>query len=204
MLLTSELQRIKHEVGINQLTLGAIPYVEITQYFEQIVLPNLQAGALTTSTTVVAASPTPAPATLLLASSTGFAMFARVVIDVDENQETAQVQSVFGPQITLYLSLAHAGTYPVEVESGETIVRSYLRKLRTLEFQIEKVPSRAGVKKVDEIELETKRDGTSQLATLLATQTQWRRELCKLLFGVGDVMDLAGGGGGGGSRMAIY
>lgn len=199
----SELQRIKHELGFNQLTVGAVPYVQITQYFEQIVQPQLQADALTTSATAVTASPTPAAVALTLASATGFAMFARAVVDIDENQESAQVQSVAGNVITLFLSLAHSGTYPVQLESGITLVRDYLRRLRSIAIQIETVPSRAGVRKVDEILLETNRNQATQLVTLLQTQKRWREELCMLLFGVGNVQEF-GSGGGGGARLAVY
>src|ERR1700722_7607722 len=109
-LLTSEIQRIKQELGFNQLTLGAEPYIGITQYFEQIVLPNLQTGGITSSSTTFTATGTPQLITLQLVSAASFAQLCRAVVDVDENQETAQVSSVVNNSISLYLTLAHSGT----------------------------------------------------------------------------------------------
>jgi hypothetical protein len=199
----NEVQRLKQELGFNQLTLGAEPYIGITQYFEQIVLPNLQDSGLTSSSTTVAASGTPALVTLQLLSATSFTPMCRAVVDVDENQETAQVSSVVNNSIALFLSLAHAGTYPVAVEGGLSMVRDYLRKLRNVAVTLEKVPSRAGVQKVDTIGLETKAGQATQLDTLLAAQKNWRAELCQMLFGVGQISEFRRSGAGG-SRIARF
>ena len=55
-LLTSELMRIRAELGYNALGVGAEPYVGITAVFDQIVKVYLNAGATTTSATAVTAA----------------------------------------------------------------------------------------------------------------------------------------------------
>ncbi len=54
-LLDSEIARIKAELGYNLLTTGAVPYIGVTQVFEQVIQQNVLAGAKTTSATVVTA-----------------------------------------------------------------------------------------------------------------------------------------------------
>ena len=206
-LLDAELARIKHELGFNLLSIGAEPYIGITRVFEQVVLPNLSDGALTTSATdvvAVTAGAPPSPVTLTLASATGFAMMAQVIVDVDGLQETSTVQSVSGDTITVPLRYAHSGTYPVAVESGVSMVREYLARLRKVALAIERFGPRAGIKKVNEIEFFGGASGraveASGYQTLSQMQRAWRRELCMMLFGVGSIGQLAGGG----SRMSVY
>ena len=117
-LLDSEIARIKAELGYNLLTTGALPYIGITQVFEQVIQDNVLAGASTTSTTAVSAQSTPTPVGITLASATGFAAGVRVVLDVDDRQETATVQSMSGSVITVQLTGVHSGTYPVTVDGG--------------------------------------------------------------------------------------
>ena len=204
---TSELQRIKHELGINQLDVGAEPYVGITRYFEQIVLPNLNSGALTTTITEVTASPTsPVSVGLTLASAVGFNMLDHVVVDVDAARETATIQSVTFNTIVVQLSKAHGagGAYPVEVEGGLAIVREYLGYLRKIADRIQRFGARAGVKKADEVEFFGGAHGRAAEAngfqTLEQMQQHFRQELCMLLFGVGNIAAF----GGSGSRIAQY
>ena len=202
-----ELQRIKHELSINQLTVGAEPYVGITRYFEQIVLPNLYSGAVTTSATVVAASPTvPTPVSLTVASAVGISMFDHVLVDVDVAQELATVQAVAGSLVTVQLAKAHGGggPYPIEVESGQSLIRTYLNYLRKIADRIHRFGARAGVKKADEVEFFGGAHGRAAEAngfqTLGQMQQHFRRELCMLLFGVGSIQEF----GGGGARIAQY
>jgi hypothetical protein len=204
-LLQSELDRIKAELWFNLLQVGAEPYVSITRYFEQIVLPNLSAGALTSSPTQVTAvapgSPA-APVTLTLASAVGFSTLSRVIIDVDDLQEAATVQAVSGATITLPLRLGHTGTYPVNVEGGESLVREYLVRCRRVADLIGKYGSRAGVKSIDkgDVEFYGGAHEKNGLRTLADLQTQVRSELCSLLFGVGNIQQF----GRSGSRVSMY
>ena len=199
-----ELQRIKAELGFTQLAIGAEPTVGITRYFEQIVQPYLDAGYTTSTNTMVAAvaSGSPAvPVALTVASPTGFAVLGRVIVDVDDLQETATVRSIVGNTITVALKLAHTGTYPVVVEGGESLVREYLQRCRKVAVLIEKFGGRAGIKKADDVEFfGSERGGLSGLGTLEQLQRHLRKELCTLLFGVGSINQI----GGGGSRMSVY
>lgn len=180
-LLTSELQRLRFECGYNALAAGAEPYVGVTAIFDQVVATYLTAGASTTSSTTVTAATSPTPVTLTLASSSGFATFARVWVDVDARQESATVQAVSGATITVLLSLAHTGTYPVTVEGGEAMVRDQLRKLRTIDEQLTGAYSSAGIKQVDEVHFFGDSAGSSRIDALLDAQMEARDELCSLL-----------------------
>ena len=79
-LLTSEIQRIKFELGYNVLAVGAEPYVGVTQLFEQVIAPYTQGGAATTSATAVPAASAPPPVALTLTDATGFHAGDAVVI----------------------------------------------------------------------------------------------------------------------------
>lgn len=177
----SEVSRCKFETGQNLLTIGAIPYIGITQLWEQVIQPYTNSGAATTSDTTVAAATTATPATLTLASATGFAALSRVVVDVDDRQEIVTVQSVSGSTITVLLKLAHSGTYPVNVEGGETIIREILGRIRTLHSQIKSATSTAGLKRVDTIEFYGNSVATSQISMLRKSLSQERDELARAL-----------------------
>lgn len=207
-LLAAELERIRYELGFNDLTAGAEPYIGVAAIFDRVIQPYLRAGATTTSSTsVTAASPgaLPSPVALTLADATGFAQFARVVVDVDGRQERVTVQSVSGSVINVMLSLAHSGTYPVTVEGGETMVRELLDKCRECHDQIRQSALSAGIKQVDngDVVFFGGKDGSSRIAMLQALLTFHRSELCKLLFGVGSLGELLSRGRGS-VRTEVY
>lgn len=209
MLSQADLQRIKFELGFNMLTVGAEPYLGITRYFEQIVQSFINSGVLTSSSTVVAASPTvPAAVSLTLTSPTGgaqppgaLAVLDHVIVDVDAAQEFATVMSITSNSITVQLSKAHGagGAYPIEQEGGEALVRIHLNYLRKIADRIQRFGARAGIKKTDEVEFFGGSRGRSSedsgFKTLGQMQTHFRRELCMLLFGVGNIAQFGGGGG---------
>jgi hypothetical protein len=206
-----EVQAIKFELGFNQLTVGAEPYVGITRYFEQIVLPNLYSGSFASCSTSVAASPiTPAAVSLVLSPGVaGFSVMDHVFIDVDTAQEWVTIQGVNSgsSSITVQLSKAHGAggfAYPVEVESGQGLVRQYLTYLRKIRDRIHRFGARAGVKKADELEFFGGSHGraseASGFVTLEQMQEYFRTQLCMLLFGVGNIQQL---GGAGGNRIAM-
>lgn len=189
-LLDSELERIKAELGYNVLTIGALPYVGFSQMFTNVVQAYMSTGATTTSSTSVTAATTATPATLTLASGTGFASGQRVVIDVDDRQEIVTAQNVSGASLTVLLTLAHTGTYPVTVEGGETLVREQLARLRNINTQITAAASTAGIKQVDVIHFygggtsggvaqidvlyKQRNDARDQLAALCGLRNLWR------------------------------
>lgn len=180
-LLTSELTRVKYELGYNTLDAGAEPYISVVAVFDQIIQTYLESGAATTSATAVTAAAAPTPVTLTLASATGFNAGDRVVIDIDSRQEFAHVQSITGNDIVVLLRFDHTGTYPVTVEGGESIVREILTRLYALGSSLgELAVSTAGIKRVDEIEFFG--DATiNRIEQLTDLRMKWRDELAGCL-----------------------
>jgi N-formylglutamate amidohydrolase len=181
-LLASELERIKAELGYNVLTIGALPYVGHSQLFDSVVQPYLSAGASTTSSTSVTAASSATPVALTLASATGFSAGARVVVDVDDRQEVVTAQSLSGSTLTVLLTLAHSGTYPITVEGGETIVREILKRLRLIHAAIDDASSTAGIKQVDEIHFFG--DALSSQTVILEKQLEMARDRLAAALGV--------------------
>lgn len=179
-LTTAELRRIKYELGYNVLASGAEPYIGVHAVFEQVIATYMTGGASTTSATAVTAATTATPVTLTLTSATGFAAGDRVVVDVDDRQETVTVQSLSGTSMVVQLRLTHSGTYPVVQEGGESIVRELLGRLRVVAAQIGDSATSAGIKRVDDVEFFG--DGSaSQSRDLAALRMRWRDELASLL-----------------------
>lgn len=176
----SEISRLKFELGYHVLTTGAGPYIGWVNLFDQIVAPNLPAGAATTSATAVTAASTPTLVTIVLTLATGFAAGARVWIGVDDNLESATAQSLSGTSLALSLSKAHTGTYPVYVDGGEGMVRELLDRIRATKMQLAATYGEGQLKKVDE--LEWYQTGSKTLFGLLGDQLMfWRDELASLL-----------------------
>jgi hypothetical protein len=198
-LLASELQRIKYELGFPVLDTGAEPYIGIAAIFDRVVQPYLSAGAVTTSATSVAASTTPTLRTLTLGDATGVSAACTLVVDIDGSQERGTVTSVSGSTVTLPLTKAHAGTYPVTVEGGESIVRDILRKLRLVELRQEEAMDHAGIKKADEVEFfgNTGSGGSTVFSDLAKQREHWRNELSR-------VLGIRGMSRGGGSTLEVY
>lgn len=199
-LLDSEVARIKYELGYNLLTVGAVPYIGVAAIFEQVIQPYLGAGASTTSTTTVTAATVATPVTLTIASGTGFSSGARVVIDVDDRQEVVTAQLVSGASLTVMLVKAHTGTYPVTVEGGESMAREVLGRLRTVGDKLANAATKAGIKRVDEIEFfGSSSSGMSGVFRELTRQRDsWRDELAALL----GIQRLNGGAGG--ATVSLY
>lgn len=179
-LLDSELDRIRFETGWNLLNVGAEPYIGVAAIFSQVIQPNLRAGAVTTSATPVVAAAAPASITLTLASGTGFLTGQRIVVDVDDAQEVVTAQLVVGAALTVTLSKAHSGTYPLTVEGGESIVRECLQNIRAVKGKMATTFGEGTIKKVDEIEFYQNSKGS--LFGMLGDQLMfWRDELCSAL-----------------------
>ena len=154
-LLDSEITRIRAELGYNVMGLAALPYMGITAIFDSVIQAYIKAGAVTSSGSPVSASLLPLPQSLVLLSAVGFHVGDRIVVDVDSRQEVVTVQNLVGSTTTALLSKAHSGTYPVTVEGGESIVRGYLQQVLLINGPggtLERLRSRVGIAKVDEIE----------------------------------------------------
>ncbi len=181
-LLTSELRRIRDELGYNVLQAGAEPYIQTQAVFDQVIALYMQAGAASTSMTVVTAATSPTLVSLTLASATGFTAGDNVAVDVDSRYEQARIESVSGSTIALLLSLAHSGTYAVSVEGGEMIVREKLREIARVREAISTAVDVAGLKRADEVEWYPGRSGGgAQLQGLQSLLSFWRDELASTL-----------------------
>lgn len=196
---TSELQRIKAELGWNVLSTGAEPFIGVAMVFEQVIAVYMTAGAATTSATALVASATPAPAVLTLASATGFASGARVWIDVDDRQESATVQNLAGTAATVLLSKAHTGTYPVYVDGGEGIVRELLGRIKAVKDELAGTFGEGSLKKVDEVEFY--QTGMTAFGSTAKALMFWRDELASVL---GDVSLNRWRRRSGGGSMSVY
>lgn len=199
-LTTAEVARIKYELGYNVLTVGAEPFIGVTEMFENVIAPYTQAGASTTSATPVLAASPVAVAAVTLASATGFAAGNRVVIDVEDAQEITTVRSISGAVISVFLTKAHPAGYPVTVEGGEAIIREILEQLRRFSEPrglLWKAVGTAGIKKVDDVEF-FDTGLTSRSRTMRQEQTHWRDELASAL-GCENMRN-----GSSGSAIAMY
>lgn len=211
-LLDSEVARIKYELGFNLLDTGAEPYIGIAALFEQVIQPYTTSGASTTSSTPVVAATTPTPTSLTLASATGFTAGAVVIVDVDARQERATIQSLSGVTMTVQLSLAHSGTFPISVEGGESLIRDILRELRLISHgmngtagTLSTIKSRLGLKRVEDIEFfgggsTLASQGRDPITALFELQNYWRDELANVL-GVPRLNDKRNSGG---ADVSVY
>jgi hypothetical protein len=210
-LLTSEITRIKYELGWNVLNAGAEPYIGVAAVFDQVVAQYMKAGASTMSSTAVVAAAAPTPSALTLLSATGFNVGDRIVVDVDARQEFAMVETVAGSAVTVLLSLAHTGTYPVTVEGGESIVREILRQLQGIGApggRIDKAAAGAGIKRADDVEFfpAAGSSSKSRLEEMRGHREYLRDELCRALFGQGreDFFRACAGGAAGAYEVELY
>lgn len=199
-LLNSEIWRIKAELGYTLLNIGAEPYIGVTSLFDQVTRPFLSSGSVTTSSTSVSAQSAPALVSLTLADATGFGLFDRVIIDVDDQQEAATVRRVNGSSIDLLLSGAHAGTYPVTVEAGEAVVRENLKRIVDVKAAMAGVFGEGALKKVDEVEFYQVSANDSLFGSLGKQLAFWRDELASSL-GIQSMWRMRSAAG---QRMSVY
>lgn len=148
----SEIARMRFELGYNVMDVGAEPYLGITSVFDQVIRENSLSDYATTSSTAVTGNSDPSPSTITISNATGFATGQRVVVDVDTRRETVTIQNLSGTSLTALFTKTHSGTYPVAIESGETIAREILNKLSSFDSERLDRLKASGVKKVDEIE----------------------------------------------------
>lgn len=201
----AEIQRIRYELGYPNLNTAAEPYIGIVAVFTQVIQPYTLGGTATTSATPVTAASTPTPQSLVLASIGDITAGSVVLVDVDSRQERATVQSVSGSSITVQLSLAHSGTYPVVLEGGESIIRDILRELRQVSDAIVNLKDRVGLKKADEIEFfgggqTLASQGIDPMTHTLNLREYWRDELARCL----GLPRLNAKSSSGGSEIGVY
>lgn len=172
----AELHRLRTELGDNLLEVAASPYLGLRSVWT-VIQANLEAPTIsTTSTTSVTAA---GATTLTLASITGFAAKQRAVLDCDEQREVVTVRAVSGSTISVLCRKLHSGTYPVEVETGETIVRGLLQDLEIARQRVLDAAASAGLKQVDEVQWFGASDGRTQIDELVRHQRLLRGELAR-------------------------
>lgn len=195
-LLDSELTRIKAELGFNVLTVYSEPFINHTAIFEQVIQQNTSFGAITTSSTAVTAAWEPTPIALVLTSPTGFQAGQRVVIDVDGRQEIVTAQALSGSNLTVMLSKAHSGTYPVTVEGGESIIREILGYIRGTKEKMADSFGTGSLKSVDEISF-YQAGGQTSFGILGSQLNYWRAELA-------SAIGMPSRGRSGGATLSVY
>lgn len=191
----AEIWRIKAELGYNVLQTGADAYIAIHQIFETVINDNIEAEVSTTSSSSVTAATSPTPATLTLADASGFSAGDRVFVDVDDRAENATIQSLSGSDITVLLTGAHTGTYPVSLEGPIPLAKEALRRLLKAKDELAATFGEGALKSVDEIEFYD--SGSTLFGTVGAAVTYWRDELAARL-GVPNMWRRRPGGTGGG------
>lgn len=173
-----ELQRLRYELGANVLLVNAEPYIPHQRVFD-IIQSNLASDTnaiLMASTSVTAAG----SATLTLDAVTGLTQMGRVVVDTDDAYEIATVKRISGLTITVQCQKVHTSPFPVEIESGLTLVRCKLWTLGSVERQMFDAAGAAGIKRADEVEFFSKTEG-GLLDSLRAQQAMHRTELASLV-----------------------
>ncbi len=179
---TSELARIKAELGYNLLLVGADVYVGVTQLFEQVVNGFITAEIRTTSATSVTAQTSPTPVALTLADATGFAAGDVAVVDVDSRREKATIAAVSGSTVTVQLLQPHSGTYPVSVAGPIVLAREALGRIDALKSRMATTYGAGALKRVDEIEFyAVGASGKTQFGAMGDELMYWRDELASIL-----------------------
>ena len=220
MSLTSvELDRIRYELGISLVRLGAEPFIAFYAVFTKAVAPYLTDTG-STSTTTIAAVTTGADAVVTVVANpivtdpygtVAFAPGVDVVVDTGPNQEFATVRAVTGLSLTLStLSLAHgtAGAqYPVILKGAEWIVRDILTRITAINGELSSTAVQgAGAAAVDEIKLAVSmrngKDQRDRFDSLIVQREQARFDLSYALFGA-DIRTNSRRRSGGG-RMELY
>lgn len=204
-LTTSELLRIKVELGYNAESFGAEPYIGVAALFETVVAKYLLGGPETTAVTEVEAGALAAPVSIVLDDPTGIAVHDRVAIDVDDSEELATVRSVSGNAIWLLLSKAHSGSYPVAVESGVTMARRLLRRCESVGRKIESGRGTGALAQVDDVKFFDTKGSKSQLE-LWADELELHRDELARVLGVERINRGAtrAAGNPGGWRQVLY
>jgi len=189
VLTTDEMQRIRRELADNVTDLGAAAYIGHRNIYT-VIQANVSSSAVaaTTSSTTVAAS---GPAVLTLATTTGINAGDKLVVDCDAARETVTARAILvagaAGTVSVVCRRTHSGTYPVEVESGLTLVRGCLSDLAIMQDLINDAAAGAGVKRVDEVEFFGRADGGTTLDELRAAQLALRTDLARMC-GLGDML----------------
>jgi hypothetical protein len=152
VLTATEIESIRFHLDYGNISVGGYPYTPdgYFELFTNVVAEYLTTGAETTATTAVVADTI---VTITPASMTGITANARLVIDVDTDQEIVVVKSVTVSTFTARFAKAHTGTYPIAVDSGVARVRRLLALAEAAYAKLtgDDTSASIGVKQVDEV-----------------------------------------------------
>jgi hypothetical protein len=176
----AEAQRLRYELGLNVVGIGAEPYIghaQIIAIIQQYLASDVQDPTYSTSAVTATGSNL-----LLVGSTTGLTAGTPVILDVDDLAERVVIKSVGINTITVNCRKLHSASFPVEIESGLTLVRGRLATLSSLDDKIIAAADAAGIKQVDEVVFQDATSfGMSVLGQLKTQQTMHRRELASLV-----------------------
>lgn len=169
--------RVRYELGYSALTTAGEPYFDIA-YAPEKALDSLYSAATTTSATTVATADLAAPKTITLASGTGFVSGLRVHVGAGTTREIVVAQNISSTSLTATFGMVHSGTYPVEIDSGEAMLRTLLAYLDRVTDTIHGARDAGGIKAiVGDVEYFEK----SAIDEAVNERKRWRRELGSLL-----------------------
>lgn len=152
----AEIQSLRFHLGYGNLHgVGSNTYTPDGFYelFTQVVQPELETGAQTTSSTAATAGAT---AVVTVGSITDIAAYSPLVCDVADEAEVVIVKSVSGSTFTAKFAKDHAAGFPVAVMSGESRLRILLWDADTAwkKAQNSSITSTAGLKSLGQGEIE--------------------------------------------------
>lgn len=152
---TAEIESVRHHLGYGQLDVGSTTYTAdgFKELFDQVVNVYLTGSTETTGSTATTAGNA---ATVTVASITGIAAHAQLVVDVGDDIEIVNVKSVSGLTFTARFAKAHTASYPVAVMGGHARVRILLHQADKAwqAVQSQNVGASAGLKQVDKGDVE--------------------------------------------------
>lgn len=161
MLKPEELDRLKWELGVTPIRIGAEPYIAYQAIWDRVIQPYLFDNT-TTSTTTVVANAAGGIVTLTLASNPNaasgngltFQIGTTIVVDLGPAQETAVITALTGLNASVTLFNAHSGTYQVAPYGSEQLVRDLFARLDVIKTQLTQLaPVTAGIEKADDVSL---------------------------------------------------
>lgn len=165
----AEVESLRFLLGWSNLGIRAYPFTSDLWWESMygVVRPSLTEGAETTASVAIA---TAGVFTVTPASMTDIVPFARLNIDVGEDEETVTVRATTPTTFSARFAKAHAAPYMIAVESGLTRARSLMRKAFVTLEQLTgtKILSSAGLKMVGQGEVEW----FGPTAVLMATNAQ--------------------------------
>lgn len=153
-LTTEEIESLRFHLGYGNIGAMGAPYTPDTflEIFSQVVSPNLSTGTETSATTAITAGAT---VVVTPAAMTDIAAYGTLVVDVGEDAEVVVVKAVTVSTFTAAFAKAHSSAgYPIATMSGTARLRMLLWDADAAwkVLNSKGIISRAGIKKVDEVE----------------------------------------------------